>query len=217
MGRRALRKIDPQLDLSHHLRTLEQLPVPLDAEALFGRRAPLEVEVGSGKGLFLERAAAGEPQCDFLGVEVGFKYARFTAARLAKKSLDNAIAIHGDGLRLFREMLPDASLAAVHVYFPDPWWKARHKKRRVLNERFLEDVVRTLQPDGRLHFWTDVQEYFETTLELVTQHTPLAGPIAVPERPADDHLDYRTHFERRTRLAGEQVYRAEFSRRAASE
>ncbi len=164
MGRRALPKVDPSLDLARHLRTLTDLPSPWDACAIFGRNAPLEVEVGSGKGLFLQNAAVGTPEHDFLGVEVAHKYARFAASRLAKKGLTNAVMIDGDGLRLFRELLPAASLAAVHVYFPDPWWKARHHKRRVMNESFLEDVFRTLQSGGKLHFWTDVKDYYDSAL-----------------------------------------------------
>jgi tRNA (guanine-N7-)-methyltransferase len=118
--------------------------------------------------------------------------------------------IGGDALALFREWFPAASLAAVHVYFPDPWWKKRHKKRRVLNEQFLRDVERTLAPGGSLHFWTDVEEYFQSTLELVARAVKLDGPIAVTERPAAHDLDYRTHFERRTRKNAQPVYRAEY-------
>src|SRR3954470_2147492 len=102
MGRRALPKIDPALDLSQHLLTVEQL---LNADwnpaALFGRTAPLEVEVGSGKGLFLQNAASGTAEHDLLGVEVAYKYARFIAARLAKREIANAKSVHGDALRLF--------------------------------------------------------------------------------------------------------------------
>jgi tRNA (guanine-N7-)-methyltransferase len=100
----------------------------------------------------------------------------------------------------------------VHVYFPDPWWKARHHKRRVLNEAFLTDVVRTLEPDGKFHFWTDVREYYDATLALVASRTPLVGPLDVPEAVPQHDLDYRTHFERRTRLHEEPVYRAEFTK-----
>jgi len=70
--------------------------------------------------------------------------------------------------------------------------------------------VRTLEPAGRLHFWTDVREYFESTLRLISKHTPLVGPLEVPESTPQHDLDYRTHFERRTRLHDEPVYRSEF-------
>ena len=84
MGRRALRKLDPAIDLTGHFRTFDQLPRPWDAAALFGRVAPLEVEVGSGKGLFLRTAAAARPEVDFLGIEVVRKYAQFAAAGLGQ-------------------------------------------------------------------------------------------------------------------------------------
>lgn len=212
MARRALRKLDPSLDLTGRLRTFDDLPTPWRNKQLFAREAPLEVEVGTGKGLFLASAATSVPEHNFLGIEISQKYAHYAAARLAKGRLANACVLHGDALRLFRERLPDRSLAAVHVYFPDPWWKARHKKRRVMNAAFLADVERTLAAGGRLHFWTDVTEYFETTLDLVREVTHLKGPLAVEQRMPEHDLDYRTHFERRTRLAGEAVYRAEFTR-----
>jgi len=210
MGRRALRKIDPALDLSGHLLSFEQLPRPWNEQAVFGRPAPLEVEVGSGKGLFLRTAAAQWPESNFLGIEIALKYARFAAAALAKRQLTNAVVVNGDALRIFDELLPNDSLAAVHVYFPDPWWKKRHKKRRVMRESFVRDVERTLVPGGSLHFWTDVEEYFHTSVELLTMHTTLAGPTPVPEKPAEHDMAYRTHFERRMRLHDEAVYRAVF-------
>jgi tRNA (guanine-N7-)-methyltransferase len=214
MGRRALPKIDPTLDVSRHFCTVEELvAAPWNPAARFGRTAPLEVEVGSGKGLFLQTASVATPEHNFLGIEVAFKYARFIAHRLAKRDIANAIAVHGDGLRLFRESVPADSLAAVHVYFPDPWWKARHHKRRVMTEDFLADIVRTLQPGGRLHFWTDVKQYFDNTLELIAKSTPLVGPIDVPEKTAEHDLDFRTHFERRMRMNGEPVHRSEFQKR----
>jgi tRNA (guanine-N7-)-methyltransferase len=214
MPRRALRKIDPALDLSHHLKAIADLPRPWSSAWLFLRGdAPLEVEVGSGKGLFLESAATENPSHNFLGSEIAAKYARFAAARLAKRGLSNAVMIHGDAQRLFGELLPGNLLAAVHVYFPDPWWKKRHHKRRVMNERFVQQIARTLAPGGALHFWTDVQDRFEATLELIKTHSPLVGPVEVAERPAEHNLDYRTHFERRMRLANRPVYRAEFHKR----
>jgi tRNA (guanine-N7-)-methyltransferase len=210
MGRRALPKLDPTLDLSQHLRTIDELPRPWDSAALFVADQPLEVEVGSGKGLFLQSAAIEVPDHNFLGIEVARKYAHHTAARLAKHELNNALIVHGDAQRVFRELLPDNSLAAVHVYFPDPWWKKRHRKRRIMNAGFLKDVTRTLKPAGSFHFWTDVEEYFVEGLALVAEHTPLAGPLSVAPRDAEHDLDFRTHFERRMRLAELPVYRSEF-------
>lgn len=211
MGRRALPKLDAAIDLSRNLRTVDRLPHPWDPSQLFADgTAPLEIEVGSGKGLFLQSAATAVPAHNFLGIEVARKYAHHTASRLAKRNLTNAVIAEGDALRVFHELLPGASVAAVHVYFPDPWWKKRHRKRRVMNEAFLQDVVRVLVPGGRFHFWTDVEEYFETGLALVAEHTPLVGPLEVAERAPEHDLDFRTHFERRMRLAELPVYRSEF-------
>src|SRR5438046_5792409 len=116
MGRRALRRINPALELTPYLVELDELPRPLDREALFGRQARLEVEVGSGKGLFLAAAAAGNADADFLGIEILGKYARFVAARLATRQLQNARVIHGDAQHFFRAHLPDRTINAVHVY-----------------------------------------------------------------------------------------------------
>jgi len=213
MSRPALRRIDPWLDLSRHFRTLEHVPVPWDQHALFDRRAPLEIEVGSGKGMFMVRASGERPGHNFLGCEIARNYARLAAARLARAGREHAVMVQGDALLLFRERLPEACAYAVHVYFPDPWWKQRHRKRRVMKAEFLKDIERVLEPGGSLHFWTDVQDYFVTTLALIGESTDLQGPLAVPERPAADEFDYRTHFERRMRLHDQPVYRAEFRRR----
>jgi tRNA (guanine-N7-)-methyltransferase len=124
--------------------------------------------------------------------------------------------VSGDGLRIFQELIPDNSLEAVHVYFPDPWWKKRHRRRRVMRESFLHDIERTLRPGGSLHFWTDVEEYFLTSLELLAAHTTLIGPLPVPETPAEHDMAYRTHFERRVRMASEPVFRSEFKKKESN-
>jgi len=214
MGRRALRSIAPSLDLSQHLKSVEQLPVPLDIAALFGRAAPLEIEVGSGKGLFLINASGENPDRNFLGCEISRKYARFATARLVRAERGNAFVLHGDAKQLFHNLLPESCAAAVHVYFPDPWWKKRHMRRRLLNAPFLADLERILQPGGTFHFWSDVEEYFRSALRLIAEVTKLEGPLEVTERPAEHDMDYRTNFERRMRLHEVPVHRAEFRRNA---
>ncbi len=210
MARRAVRTISKELDLTGVLKMPGELPKPWDSELLFGRVAPLELEIGSGKGLFIKNAAQKFSEHDFLGIEIGQKYARFSAARLANRSQRNAVMVCGDAATVLRDWIPESFLEAVHVYFPDPWWKRAHRKRRILRAEVLQLIESRLKPGGTLHFWTDVEEYFHSTLNLLAAHTALQGPNAVPEKEAEHEFDYRTHFERRTRLHGEKVFRAEF-------
>jgi len=217
MPRRPPRKPDPSLDLSAHLLELAALPVPLDPQSLFPNRgAPVEMEVGSGKGLFLATASAARPDLNFLGVEISGGYARLCGGKIAALRAPNARIIHGDATYLARSLLPDACLAGIHVYFPDPWWKARHRKRRVLSDLFLAHAGRVLIPGGHLHVWTDVEEYFHEAM-AAAQGTGVFSPARdVEARKAEHDLDYQTHFERRTRLAGAPVWRALLERSAAA-
>ena len=208
MPRRPPKKPDPTVDLSTHLLAAAALPAACDPRSLFPAPLPVELEVGSGKGLFLATAAATRPDRNFLGIEIAAGYARLAAGKLAAAAATNARMIHGDGTALVRDVLPSACLEAVHVYFPDPWWKARHRKRRVLSDAFLRQVARVVVPGGRLHVWTDVEEYFNETLDLAAATDLYAPPVAEAAKEPEHDLDYRTHFERRTRLAGAPVWRA---------
>ncbi|MCS7237862.1 MAG: tRNA (guanosine(46)-N7)-methyltransferase TrmB [Thermoguttaceae bacterium] len=223
MGRRALKKIDPELDLSGYLWPWELFPRPWDPVRLFDRQAPLEVEVGSGKGMFLCRASVANPAHDFMGIEIAPKYARFAAARLAKLGVPNAVVVQADALRVFAELLPDESVHTVHIYFPDPWWKKRHRKRRVIRSSFIADLYRTLKPAGVVHLWTDVAEYFDQSRELFRiggfQETSVTAEIRGPSEEEGGALPqglppggYQTHFERRMRLAAQPVYKAVFAK-----
>ena len=210
MGRRSLPRVDKNIDLRDYLFDLSEMADSWTPLELFTQPTNLEVEVGSGKGLFLQTAAKDHPDRCFVGVEIAGKYARFAAAKLARQGLLNAKVLHGDAMQLFAKHLRTESVACVHVYFPDPWWKKRHFKRRIMNDVFLQDVQRTLRPHGELHFWTDVEEYFHLSLQQVRQSTQLHGPYDVEERPAVHDLDYHTHFERRMRKHNQAVYRSRF-------
>ena len=200
----------PLEELAPYLLAPPESPSHLNWLQVFGNDQPVELEVGFGKGLFLLNACQACPDVNFLGIEILRKYQLYAATRFAKRGLKNVRLVKADAREFLRHYVSDESFQAIHVYFPDPWWKARHKKRRVLNEAFLRDVERTLVVGGRLHFWTDVEEYFRTTLELIAATVKLVGPVKVDEKPAEHDLDYRTHFERRTRKNEEPVYRAEF-------
>jgi len=208
LGRRSLPRVDKNIDLSDYFYTLADMPESWSPLEFFERDAPIELEIGSGKGLFMQTASSDHPDRNFVGIEIAGKYARYAAAKLARKGLTNGKMLHGDAMRLIQQHVPDESMDAVHVYFPDPWWKKRHFKRRIMNDTFLKHVQRVLKPGGELHFWTDVQEYFDSALEQVAESTQLQGPQPVEEKPAEHDLDYRTHFERRMRKHNEPVYRS---------
>jgi tRNA (guanine-N7-)-methyltransferase len=193
---------------------VDELPPVLTSESLFGDRRPLEIEIGSGKGLFLATASVARPEHHFVGIEIVAKYAAHAAGRLAKANADGALVICGNAQPLLKERCNDHSIEAMHVYFPDPWWKKRHRKRRVLNAISIPGIARVLRIGGRFHFWTDVLDYFEQTVEMIAELAPELGvPLPEEEAEAVHDLDYRTHFERRSRQHGIPVYRVRYEKR----
>lgn len=211
MGRRALPRLKSDVDFAPLFRDLSQDTAPLQLAGLFPESRPLHLEIGSGKGHFLVTESGFRPADHFLGIEIAKKYARFAAYRCAQQGRGNVRVLAGDAVKFIRDSMPAASADSVHVYFPDPWWKARHRKRRVVRAETVTEIQRILKPLGRLHFWTDVEEYFQSGCEIIAAHTSLRGPLPVelPEQPDES---FKTHFERRTRLHGLPVYRAEFEK-----
>ncbi|MEM8734952.1 MAG: tRNA (guanosine(46)-N7)-methyltransferase TrmB [Planctomycetota bacterium] len=197
-------------DSSERATAINLFEDPRSWESLVGTNETVEFEIGSGKGLFLQNASQASPDTFYVGVELAGKFAHRAAQRLAKHELENAVMLHGDAKRFLSEVIPDTSVQRVHCFFPDPWWRNKHKKRRVLNEQSLSDVVRVLKNGGEFHFWTDVLDYYEHICTEVMQSTVLLGPQYVPERSASHSMDYKTHFERRARTDGQPVYRAIF-------
>ena len=188
--------------------TIEGVDPPIAWPTLFGNDHPVELEIGSGKGLFLANAARARPDHNYFGIELAKKYARRAADRVAKLGLSNVRVYPGDARLFMSRYVPAASLTALHVYFPDPWWKARHKKRRVFGPPLVLDAERTLIPGSELHVVTDVAEYFGVIESLMAQH-PRFTRLPVPEiRDAEHELDYLTNFERKYRIEGRPIHRA---------
>ena len=187
--------------------TIEGVVPPISWATLFGNDHPVELEIGSGKGLFLANAATSRPDHNYFGIELAKKYARRAAERVAKRGLANVRVYPGDALLFMSRYVPTSSLAALHVYFPDPWWKARHKKRRVFGQPLVLDAERTLIPGSELHVVTDVAEYFGVIQTLMEEH-PRFTNLPVPEiRDAEHELDYLTNFERKYRIEGRPIHR----------
>jgi tRNA (guanine-N7-)-methyltransferase len=200
------------LDVPHpgHLRP-ELVPAtvsPLDWDALFGRPGPVEIEVGFGKGLFLCDAAKAFAATNFLGIEIERKYVLSTAGRLAKHSLTNVKATCTEARWFLKMYVRDGSVDALHVYFPDPWWKKRHKKRKVFTPEFAEQAFRILKPDGVFHFATDVKDYFDESLALVAN----IGQFREDPLPSGFVPKMMTNFERKYRAEGRPIYRTRFKK-----
>ena len=186
----------------------ERHPDGVDWAAWLGNDRPVELDIGSGRGWFLVNEAESDPDKNIVGIELDFKEGRRAARRLAKREQPNARVIGGDAREVLRKFVPPGSVAVAHVLFPDPWWKRRHRRRRLFNHDFLEQIVGILQPGGTLHSATDVGEYWEVIAALVDHH-PRFERLPKIEQSVPDAADHRyfTSFERKKRREGETIDR----------
>jgi tRNA (guanine-N7-)-methyltransferase len=188
--------------------------VALNWAALFGNDKPVEVEVGMGKGLFLLTAATTRPDTNFFGIEIARKYQLYATTRFAVRGLPNVKTVCADARWVFRQFVPAGSVAAVHVYFPDPWWKARHKKRRVFTSEFAADAARVIATGGKLLIATDVEEYFGVITGIM-RAMPQFREVGTEVSTAPvEEAGYQTNFERKARAKGTAVWRATYGRTA---
>jgi tRNA (guanine-N7-)-methyltransferase len=164
-----------------------------DAGARFGRLAPLEVEIGSGKARFLLASARAHPAHDFVGVERSLSYYRLCRDRAARARVGNAAMVRADGRVFVETALAPKSVRALHVYFPDPWPKKKQKKRRLLDGVFLEIAASRLEPGGILRIATDHPDYgteLETLVETVRPLERLAWDALPPPPPTNYEIKY---------------------------
>lgn len=210
----------PLEELASYLLESPKSPTPVDWRLIFGNDHPVEVEVGIGKGLFLLNACQACLGVNFLGIEILRKYQLFAATRFAKRGLKNVRLVKADAREFLRDFVAEDSFQAIHVYFPDPWWKKRHLKRRLFTANFAEQCQRTLRPGGRLYIVTDVADYFAVISDLLRQHTRLkllppgadATRLAFDSKEPTLDFDYLTNFERKFRQEGRAIYRAVYLR-----
>ena len=178
---------------------------PLEPELVFGRRAPLWLEIGFGNGDALLEMASARPDVDFLGCEVHAPGVGHALIGIEARGLENVRVIQHDAMEVLERMLAPAALERVLLFFPDPWHKKRHHKRRIVQRDFLDAVARALAPGGLLHCATDWADYATWMLEHLEgdpRFANRAGPGQVSSRPEWRTL---TRFERRGERLGHEV------------
>jgi tRNA (guanine-N7-)-methyltransferase len=185
-------------------------PGPLDFREVFGRAAPVVAEIGFGMGETTARIAAESPGNDYLAIEVHAPGVGSLLKQIDERALSNVRIVRHDAVEVLRDMVPPDSLAAIHVFFPDPWPKKRHHKRRLLQPAFVDLAASRLAPGGRLHVATDWQEYAEHVLAVLSSSERLRNTVqGFAPRPA--HRP-ETKFERRGVNLGHGVWDLLFTR-----
>jgi len=180
---------------------VEALGRPLEWSVLFGNDHPVELEIGMGKGTFITEQARARPEVNFFGIEWARWFWRSASDRLRRNGCLNARTVRAEAGFFLAEFVPEASLSVLHIYFPDPWPKSRHHKRRLIQPKFMPLVQRVLAPGGRLQVVTDHKDYFEQ-IEATVNGSGLR--VIEYNRPgsAGEGEFVGTNFERKYRREG---------------
>lgn len=178
----------------------------LDWQALFNNENPITVEIGFGMGASLATQASQYQQRNFLGIEVHRPGVGSLLARMREQQLDNIRVLSHDAVEVFEHMIPDASLDRVQLFFPDPWHKKRHHKRRIVKPEFVQQVQRKLSNGGIFHMATDWENYAEHMLAVMRQESGWQNTSPTNDyvpRPEDRPI---TKFEKRGERLGHGVW-----------
>jgi len=167
-----------------------------DPRDFFDNDRPIELEIGTGKGTFLLARARRRPDLNFLGIEWARAYCLYSADRFRRAGLDNVRMIRTDAGAFVRDCLPARSVWRVHVYFPDPWPKRKHHRRRLIQRGFVDQVRRILQPGGQLLMVTDHTGYFDH-IRRVLIDAPGFARVPMPKMGGDENELVGTNFERK--------------------
>lgn len=201
---RALEELGPKY-------LIEYAKAPLDIEAAFGRKAPVILEIGFGMGNTTVHIAKQMPEKDFIGVEVHTPGVGSLLKQIGEEGITNLRAIQHDAVEVLDHMIADGSLAGVHVFFPDPWHKARHNKRRLIQGPFVKKLCDKLAPGGYIHLATDWEDYAVQMLEVLSAEPALQNTAeGYAPQPAYRPL---TKFENRGLKLGHGVWDLVFTKR----
>lgn len=184
----------------------------LDLDAVFGRSAPRTLEIGFGNGTSLATMAAQAPEQDFLGIEVHRPGVGHLLQDIEHQALSNLRVICADAVEVLQQHLPSASLDRVLLFFPDPWPKKRHHKRRILQASFVELIRERLKPGGHFHMATDWQEYAEQMLEVMDNAAGFSNSAGRGQYAVKPDYRPETKFERRGLKLGHGVWDLVFVR-----
>ncbi len=176
---------------------LDDLPTPVVWADLFGNDNPVELEIGMGKGTFLVGQAGRRPEVNFFGIEWARWYWRYASDRLRRRGLTaNVRTVRAEAREFVEDRVPPGSLSVLHVYFPDPWPKARHNKRRMIQKSFMPLAERALAPGGRLQVVTEHADYWQQ-IEPTIEASPLKRVDYVDFGSAGEGEVVGTNFERK--------------------
>lgn len=187
----------------------ETLDGYIDFEVIFGRKAPVHIEVGSGKGTFILSETKAHPENNYLGIEWANKYYKLAVDRLGRWQIPNVRIMRTDAAFFFAEHVPDNSVSWFHIYFPDPWPKARHNKRRLIGTSNVQQIIRSLQTGGVLNLATDHADYFEQMQEVLNAEFEKGTLKQTPFTRASGARDGETvgtNFERKYIVEGRPIY-----------
>ncbi|GAB1231863.1 tRNA (guanosine(46)-N7)-methyltransferase TrmB [Ferrigenium sp. UT4] len=184
---------------------------PLDLDLTFGRSAPKILEIGFGMGDSTAAIAQAHPENDYLALEVHTPGVGNLLKLIDAQHITNIRIIQHDAVEVLRDMIADNSLDGVHIFFPDPWHKARHNKRRLIQSPFIAKLVRKLKPGGYIHVATDWQDYAEQVLRVLSEE-PLLANTAADYAPRPDYRPL-TKFEQRGLRLGHGVWDLVFRRK----
>jgi tRNA (guanine-N7-)-methyltransferase len=184
---------------------VDTLPRPINWADLFGNSNPVEIEIGIGKGTFITEQAKSRPDTNFLGIEWARWFWRYSSDRLRRNNCTNARTVRAEAGYFLTEFVPPESISVLHIYFPDPWPKKRHHKRRLIQEKFMPLAHRILKPSGRLQVVTDHQEYFEQIEPVIRGSQLQVVDYNRPGSAADGEF-VGTNFERKYKREGRPFY-----------